>query len=673
LKHPKHAKRRRITAAAVAATLGTAGALISATAGSSAAAALSSTALPATAGPAGQVTVPQGIGPAVLKHATPLGDTPGNTPETVSFVLQGRNLGSLKTAVETGNSPDLSVSQFAAEYGQTPAVIAALRSYLAGYGITTTQYADRLDVTANGTAAEFDLALTVQEKQYSVAASPGVGGQSGLPAQQVYGTTDSPQMPASIGTHVLAILGLTNYSPFTDELVHTPKGVRDSDSVTPSDTYTGNLTPADFATNYDLTPLYTDGMTGQGETIGIVTLAGFAPATATYFWHQVLNITTAPDRIMVRNVDGGPGAPSDFAGSGESDLDVEQSGAIAPDADIIVYQAPNTDFGFADAFFDAASQNTADTVSSSWGESETLLQTNIAGGYESPAYMAAFDEAFLEMAAQDQSNFIAAGDAGAYQASSDLGTTNLSVDNPDDSPFVTAAGGSTLGGTISSTAGGVDVTATIPAQRAWGWDWLWPDWAAFGAPSEAVFAEQEVAGGGGGFSALEATPVYQEAVPGLHHYSYVQYLKPTDYTTDFGPSLPTEWNFNASPNVRHGTGTGRAMPDLVADADPFTGYLLYDPLSTPALQSGWGGTSFVAPQLNGSTALIDEYVGHRVGLWNPAIYAFAQSGNSPFTPLSTSGTSNDNLYYTGTSGQVFNAGTGLGYPDLGELADDFAS
>ena len=121
--------------------------------------------------------------------------------------------------------------------------------------------------------------------------------------------------------------------------------------------------------------------------------------------------------------------------------------------------------------------------------------------------------------------------------------------------------------------------------------------------------------------------------------------------------------------ARHWKG---ARPDVSADADPFTGYLLYYPLSNPALQGGWGGTSFVAPQLNGATALIDEYVGHRVGLWNPSIYAFAQSGSSPFTPLSVSGTSNDNLYYTGTAGQVFNAGTGLGYPDLAQLAYDFA-
>ena len=78
-------------------------------------------------------------------------------------------------------------------------MIAALRSYLAGYGITTSQYADGLDVTANGTAAEFDSALTVQQKQYSVPAVPGAGGHAGIPAQVVHGTTDSPQMPAGIG------------------------------------------------------------------------------------------------------------------------------------------------------------------------------------------------------------------------------------------------------------------------------------------------------------------------------------------------------------------------------------------------------------------------------------------------------------------------------------------
>jgi kumamolisin len=111
---------------------------------------------------------------------------------------------------------------------------------------------------------------------------------------------------------------------------------------------------------------------------------------------------------------------------------------------------------------------------------------------------------------------------------------------------------------------------------------------------------------------------------------------------------------------------------VAADADPFTGYLLYDPLGSPALQGGWGGTSFVAPQMNGSTALIDQYVGHRVGLWNAQIYRFATSGNDPFSPLDDSSTNNDNLFYTGTPGAIYNPGSGLGTPDLAELAYDFA-
>ena len=81
-----------------------------------------------------------------------------------------------------------------------------------------------------------------------------------------------------------------------------------------------------------------------------------------------------------------------------------------------MYQAPNTDPGFADAFFTAASQNVAGSVSSSWGESETYLASAIAEGTETSAYIAAFDEAFLEFAAQGQAGFVSAGDSAAYDA-----------------------------------------------------------------------------------------------------------------------------------------------------------------------------------------------------------------------------------------------------------------
>jgi len=633
----------------------------------------SSFAAPPSLAPAGEVAVAQGLGPVVLKDATVLASTPPPTPEIVSFILRGRNLLGLESAVQEGRSPELTVAQFASRYGQSATAITALESYLNRYGISTSIYPDGLVVTASGTAAEFDSALSVQQEQYKVPAMAAQGGLAAIPAQQVHGTVQSPYLPAAVGTSVLAILGLTSYAPFSDDLIHTPKGVTASNSVTPAATHTGNLTPADFARNYNLSPLYGLGLAGQGQTLGLVTLAGFDPSTAYYFWDNVLSMKPNPDRITVYNVDDGPGAPSQAAGSAESDLDVEQAGALAPDAHVVVYTAPNTEAGYADAFFAAASQNLAGTLSSSWGEPETMLQGAAMAGAEAPAYVQAFDEAFLELAAQGQSTFVAAGDSGAYDASGGIGTTNVSVGNPDDSPFVTSVGGTRLGGTITATVGGASVKATIPAQRTWGWDWLWPDYARFGFPSEAAFAAAAVAGGGGGFSSFEPMPLYQDGLndQGAGGYSDVQYLTPAAYSTVDGLYLPTRWNFDATPAVRHGEGTGRGLPDLATDADPFTGYLLYDPLASPALQGGWGGTSFGASQLNGAAALINQFAGQRVGLWNPSIYAFAMSADSPFTPLSAQGTGNDNLYYTGTSGHIFNPGSGLGYPDLAKLAGDF--
>ena len=617
--------------------------------------------------------MPQGLGPIVLKNATVLASTPPATPEIVSFILRGRDLPGLESAVAEGRSPRLSVAQFASRYGQSAATITALESYLNGYGISTAAYPDGLDVTASGTAAEFDRALSVRQEQYRVPATAAQGGLAAIPAQQVYGTVQDPYLPAAIGGSVLAILGLTSYAPFSADLIHTPDGVTAPDTITPTASYTGNLTPADFAGNYNLSPLYGLGLTGQGQTLGIVTLAGFDPSTAYYFWDNVLSMKPDPDRITVYNVDDGPGVPGQAAGSAESDLDVEQAGAVAPGAHVVVYAAPNTEGGYADAFFAAASQNVADTLSSGWNEPETLLQAAAGAGAEAPGYAQAFDEAFLELAAQGQSTFVAAGDAGAYDAAGGPGTTNLSVSSPGDSPFVTSVGGTTLSGTVAAMADGASVKATIPAQRTWGWDWLWPEYARFGFRSEVAFAAAAVAGGGGGFSSFEPTPLYQDALDAevVGGYSDVPYLTPATYGTVDGLYLPTQWNFDATPTVRHGQGTGRGLPDLATDADPFTGYLLYDPLASPALQSGWGGTSFGASQLNGAAAVIDQFAGHRVGLWNPSIYAFAASAASPFTPLSAPGMGNDNLYYTGTSGQIFNPGSGLGYPDLAKLADDF--
>jgi kumamolisin len=655
--------------------------------------------LAAFAGPASASTSPgpntpehvaSGINVASLPGASVFGNTPADTPETVSFILREQNLSQLQSQVQSGVTNYLSVSQFASTYGQTQANISALTSYLGQFGIQSDVYADNVDVSTTGTAGEYDQALSVTQKQYDVPAQAEQAGFNGLPAQNnVYGNVQAPLLPYRLANFVLAIFGLTNYGPYGNPAMHVNTSLLKPQ--TGSSNYCVGLTglasacnlPQNFAANYGLDGLYQRGADGSGQTLAIVTLAALDQGPAgyqwapQYFWANVAHIHQT-GTLTVQNIDGGPGAPSDASGSGETDLDVEQSGGVARGANVIVYQAPNTDYGFADAFFTAASQNTADTVSTSWGDSESYIAATILSGQESPAFIQAFDEAFLEMAIQGQSGFDAAGDAGAYDASSDLGTTNLSVDTPADSPYMTAGGGTTLPWTGTLTGPDGSATVTVSQQRTWGWDYLWPAIAQVTGVSEATAAVANIGGGGGGFSVVEPTPSYQQGVSGTNLFHAVQYLTPTDYQTIVdGLVLPKAWSFNPAPSVTSGSGTGRNVPDVSVDADPYTGYLLYEPsfagVNEPVLQGGWGGTSFVGPQLNGSTAVIDSYLGHRVGLWNPSIYAAASGANSPFTPLQQSGTSNDNLYFTGNPGTIYNQGAGLGIPDLTELAGDFSS
>lgn len=628
------------------------------------------------------VPVAQGFDPSHLPGTTVFGSTPSNTPEQVSFVLDEQNKSQLESMVERGVSSDLSVGQFAQTYGQSTSNIKELQSYLAGFGITTTVYPDDVDVSASGTAGEFDAALSTQQDQYGVPSFPGHDGSWGVPAQTVHGTTTAPELPSQLAQFVLAILGLSNYSSFVSQAQHlntsvtSPVKGSSNECLALTGLPDACNTPANFESNYGLSQVERQA-NGSGQTIGIVTFAALDPGAPQYFWSTVLGLPSTGRSVTVDNIDGGPGAPSDASGSGETDLDVEQSGGVAPGANVVVYQAPNTDPGFADAFFTAASQNTAGSVSCSWGESETFLAAAVASGAETSAYQAAIDEAYLELAAQGQATFVAAGDAGAYEASADLGTTNLSVGTPADSPYVTSAGGTTLpwSGQLTNATGTVSANVRVTQQRAWGWDYLWQPIATVLGISLTAAAEGDVAGGGGGFSTIEPTPSYQQGVSGTQSYSAVEYLTPTSYENLDGINEPTAWNFNATPNVSRGSGSGRAVPDLSADADPFSGYLLYEPsfagVGEPELQGGWGGTSFVAPQLNGSTAVIDSYVGHRVGFWNPSIYSFATSPDSPFTTLSQAGTSNDNLFFTGNPGDVYNEATGLGVPNLSQLAQDF--
>jgi len=80
-------------------------------------------------------------------------------------------------------------------------------------------------------------------------------------------------------------------------------------------------------------------------------------------------------------------------------------------------------------------------------------------------------------------------------------------------------------------------------------------------------------------------------------------------------------------------------------------------------QPFWGGTSFVAPQLNGVSALYGQLHG-RMGLLNPLLYsAQNQKRGAPLNPIAYG----DNWFYSGRNG--YSPAVGLGTLDVANFAE----
>ncbi len=186
------------------------------------------------------------------------------------------------------------------------------------------------------------------------------------------------------------------------------------------------------------------------------------------------------------------------------------------------------------------------------------------------------------------------------------------VEYPASSPFVTALGGTTT--YISSTTSG----SLSVNQTAWSNIGFVPYFTNLG-------------GSGGGVSILEPTPWYQSSLP-----------------------VPSTF-----PN-------GRLNPDLSLDASGTPGvYIIYR--GAPAVT---GGTSEASPLFAGLLTLVMGYNNGSLGLVNPALYQMAgnlKTYQTAFTPITFGYT----IPWVAKFG--YNLATGWGAPNIGEIADLYAS
>jgi kumamolisin len=602
----------------------------------------------------------------------PFTQSAGNPTITVTVAMKLQNLDAAEAMMQRLARPGdplegrfLTLAQVQEQFGPTSAEVQKMISALSAGGATV-QRTSTTTLSVTAPAATLEKMFQTSIHRFSMPAT------AKAPAFTFRAATSKAVVPAAVSSSVQGVLGFsnapvyhTNLRRMGDTFGSTVERTTAPQSTTLASKF-GDLTVLDFNGLYDVNPLLKEGITGAGRTIGIVTLASFTQDDAFVYWKS-LGLKVNPNRISIVNVDGGPGAPSDNSGSDETTVDVEQSGGIAPGANIIVYQAPNTSQGFVDVFAKAVDDNIVDTMSTSFGSPEAFDDLALGGPVTDPfngemvSSLQAMHQEFVIAALLGQSLSAAAGDSGAFDTVRDFGvgegfTDPLTVDYPGSDSALTSAGGTTLPGMQSFSTPSGTVTVNNPVERVWGLDYLEPLCEAEGITNFftcGIFSE----GTGGGVSSFFPITAIQAGLPGIQLSPPGQAFIETNVT-------PQQIIFTAPANAAN-----RNVPDVEFNADPQTGYvIIYTSDGTDFAKgqdtiTGFGGTSFVGPQLDGVTALLSEKARRRLGLLTVPLYALQRLGFShgPAPVLHTISTG-DNWFFQGRDG--YSPAGGLGTLDV---------
>jgi kumamolisin len=385
-----------------------------------------------------------------LAGAVQVGPTDPNSEITVTMLVRRRPDSGLPALVDelAGKPPAersyLTREQLASQHGSDPEDLRKIEEFAARHGlkVVATDPGART-VVLSGRVADFSSAFRVNltDEQYEGA---------------TYRVRTGPvSVPAQLADVVEAVLGLDNRPQAAPRVVMAPEPI----AIVGTGAAVA-FTPVEVARLYQ----FPTGVTGQGQTIGIIELGGGYNASdiSTFF----RNLGIPEPTVVSVSVDGAQNSPSQPpAGADyEVELDIQVAGAVAPGARIAVYFAPNTDQGFLDAITRAIQDTTNNpgVISISWGAPES----NWTG-----QSMQAFEQRFQEAAAVGVSVFCASGDNGSSDGVAD-GLQH--VDFPASAPHSVGCGGTHLegtGGTITSevvwsgSGGGVSDQFGLPSWQ----------------------------------------------------------------------------------------------------------------------------------------------------------------------------------------------------------------
>jgi hypothetical protein len=564
----------------------------------------------------------------------------------------------------------LTPEQVGQQFGPADADIQAVTDWLTSQGFQVSHVAaGRTVIEFSGTAGQVRQAFHTEIHNFVVN------------GKEHWANASDPQIPAALAPVVAGFASLNNFprKPRVRQL-GTFSRSKATGEVKPLFTYpvtcsSGKGTcyvlvvgPGDFATIYNVSPLWNASIDGTGQTIAVVEDSNINIQDAADF-RTMFGLPANNPQIILDGPDPGVIPCSEGGDECEADLDVQWSGGVAKGAtiDIVVAQDTDVTFGADLAALHVIDNNIASVMSSSYGECEAFLGTSANQFY---------NILWEQAAAQGITVLIANGDTGSagcddYAETGYPGAIyGLMVSGNATTPFNVAVGGTDFSVTSSNWQTYWNTTNSSPFQSSaisYIPEMTWNDSCAnSGSLTECTPARitgdleaypgldvDLVAGSGGPSNCANST--WTSTPEGTEITCNAGIAKPSWQT---GPGVPSD-GVRDTPDVSLFAGDGLVSGSFYAycdmDLNTGTGSSTSScDLNAPYADfQGAGGTSFAAPAFAGIMAMVNQKTGERQGNANYVLYPMAaQSGASCASNASMAATASSSscIFYDIQSG-----------------------
>jgi pseudomonalisin len=486
----------------------------------------------------------------------------------------------------------LTPQQYGERFGASESDTAQVANWLQSHGMAVEEVtAGRRSIIFSGTAAQVQATFHTAIHTYKIG------------DEVHHANVNDPEIPAALAQVVGGVVSLHD---FHSEAMH---GLVRKPSPEFSSGGAYYLAPGDFATIYDLGPLYQQGISGTGQSVAIVARSNIKLADARQF-RTSFGLPANDPQIIVNGTDPGVWNSDEET---EADLDVEWSGAVARNATIkfVVSKSTNSSDGVDLSAQYIVNHNLAPVMSTSFGLCEASL------GSSGNSFLSSL---WQQAAAEGITVFVSSGDSGAAgcdSASASTATRGRAVNGLCSTQYSVCVGGTELNDVSSPTL--YWASSNSAGTQASALSYI-PEvvWNASG-PGYGLWAS------GGGASTVYAKPSWQA-----------------------GTGVPADGK--------------RDVPDVALTAAGHDGYLIYQEGELYEV----GGTSAASPSFAGVMALVVQNTAARQGNANIAFYSLASKqragGASVFHDITTGNNSvPGQTGFNATAG--YDQATGLGSVD----------